>query len=142
MTDQDKKKIYDAARNVCLIAVRGFDAEIDEGNFEEIVDEELITVIDDVNKPAEEPPMSREDKKQQTRDRIGLRIVALRKLAGLSQEELAGRAGLQRTHISRIEAGKYAVTFETIQAIAKAFGMTVDIIDTALADLAPLKKLR
>ena len=79
--------------------------------------------------------------KQQTRDRIGLRIVALRKLAGLSQEELAGRAGLQRTHISRIEAGKYAVTFETIQAIAEAFGMTVDIIDTALADLAPLKKL-
>lgn len=142
MTDQDKKKIYEAARNVCLIAVRGFDAEIDDDNLEDIVDEELITVIDEINKPAKEPPMNRGDKKQQTRDRIGLRIVALRKLAGLSQEELAGRAGLQRTHISRIEAGKYAVTLETIQAIAEAFGMTVDIIDTALADLAPLKKLR
>lgn len=142
MTEQDKKKIYEAARNVCLIAVRGFDAEIDDDNLEDIVDEELITVIDEINKSAEKPPMNREDKKQQTRDRIGLRIVALRKLAGLSQEELAGRAGLQRTHISRIEAGKYAVTLETIQAIAEAFGMTVDIIDTALADLAPLKKLR
>lgn len=142
MTEQDKKKIYDAARNVCMIAVRGFDAEIDDDNLEDIVDEELITVIDEINKPVKEPPMNRGDKKQQTRDRIGLRIVALRKLAGLSQEELAGRAGLQRTHISRIEAGKYAVTLETIQAIAEAFGMTVDIIDTALADLAPLKKLR
>ena len=27
------------------------------------------------------------------------------------------------------------------QRIAEAFGMTVDIIDTSLADLAPLKKL-
>lgn len=142
MTEQNKKKIYEAARNVCMIAVRGFDAEIDDDNLEDIVDEELITIIDEINKSAEKPPMNRGDKKQQTRDRIGLRIVALRKLAGLSQEELAGRAGLQRTHISRIEAGKYAVTLETIQAIAEAFGMTVDIIDTSLADLAPLKKLR
>ena len=82
-----------------------------------------------------------ETQKQQTRERIGKRIAALRKLAGMSQEDLALRAGLQRTHVSRIEAGKYAVTLETIQAIAEAIGMTVDIIDTSLADLAPLKKL-
>ena len=82
-----------------------------------------------------------ETQKQATRDRIGLRIAALRKLAGLSQEQLAERAGLQRTHISRIEAGKYAVTLETVQAIAEALGMTVDIIDTSLQDLAPLKRL-
>ena len=82
-----------------------------------------------------------ETQKQQTRERIGKRIAVLRKLAGLSQEDLALRAGLQRTHVSRIEAGKYAVTLETIQAIAEALYMTVDIIDTDLADLAPLKKL-
>ena len=82
-----------------------------------------------------------EEKKQKTRDRIGLRIATLRKLAGLTQEELSARAGLQRSHISKIEAGKYAVTFETIQAIAEALGMTVDIIDVELQDLAPLKKL-
>ena len=82
-----------------------------------------------------------EEQKQQTRDRIGQRIAALRKLAGLSQEQLSERAGLQRTHISRIEAGKYAVTLETLQAIAEALYMTVDVVDTALADLAPLKKL-
>jgi transcriptional regulator with XRE-family HTH domain len=79
--------------------------------------------------------------KQQTRDRIGQRIAALRKLAGMSQEQLSLRAGLQRTHISRIEAGKYAVTLETIQAIAEALGMTVDIIDERLRDLAPLIRM-
>ncbi len=82
-----------------------------------------------------------DEQKQQTRDRIGLRIMALRKLAGLTQEQLSERAGLQRSHISKIEAGKYAVTFETIQAIAEALGMTVDIIDKGLTDLAPLKRL-
>ena len=141
MTEQDKKKIYEAARRVCEIAVDGFDAEIDDDNLEEIVDEELITVIDEINNSAEEHPMSREDKKQQTRDRIGLRIMALRKLAGLTQEQLRVRAGLHRSHISKIEAGKYAVTFETIQAIAEALGMTVDIIDPRLSDLAPLRTL-
>ena len=79
--------------------------------------------------------------KQATRDRIGLRIYRLRTLKEWSQEELARRAGLQRTHISRIEAGKYAVTLETIQAIAEALCMTVDLIDPRLADMAPLKVL-
>jgi transcriptional regulator with XRE-family HTH domain len=82
-----------------------------------------------------------EEQKQQIRDRIGQRIAALRKLAGMSQEQLALRAGLQRTHISRIEAGKYAVTLETIQAIAEALGMTVDILDERLRDLAPLIRM-
>ena len=82
-----------------------------------------------------------DEQKQQTRDRIGFRIMTLRKLAGLTQEQLSERAGLQRSHISKIEAGKYAVTFETIQAIAEALGMTVDIIDPRLSDLAPLRTL-
>ena len=82
-----------------------------------------------------------DEQKQQTRDRIGLRILTLRKMREWSQDELARRAGLQRTHISRIEQGKYAVTLETVQAIAEALGMTVDIIDPKLADLAPLSKL-
>lgn len=81
-----------------------------------------------------------EVEKQQTRDRIGQRIAALRKAAGLTQEELAIRAQLQRTHIGRIEAGRYAVTLETVQAIAQALGMTVDIIDPRLEGLAKLPK--
>ena len=87
--------------------------------------------------------MTEEQKEQKTafNQRIGQRIATLRKLAGLSQEQLSERAGLQRTHVSRIEAGKYDVTAFTVQLIAEAIGMTVDIIDTRLADLAPLKTL-
>ena len=82
-----------------------------------------------------------EEMKQQVRERIGTRIAALRKKAELTQEELALRAGLQRTHVGRIEAGRYAVTLEVVQAIAEALGMTVDIIDPRLEGLDQLKQL-
>ena len=51
MTEENKKKIYEAARRVCNVGVTGWDYEIDESNFEEIVDEELIAVIDEMYKP-------------------------------------------------------------------------------------------
>lgn len=83
-----------------------------------------------------------DEQKQQVRERIGGRVATLRKLKGMTQEQLAQTAGLQRTHVNRIEAGKYAVTLEVIQAIAEALGMTVDIIDPGLQDLAPLTRLK
>lgn len=79
--------------------------------------------------------------KEEIRQRIGQRVKILRKQAGLSQEELGARAGLGRSHIGRIEDGIYGVQTETLQQVAEALGMTVDIIDPALQDLAPLKRL-
>lgn len=82
-----------------------------------------------------------DEQKQRTRERIGRRIAALRKFAGMSQDQLSEKAGLQRTHLSRIESGKYAITIETLQAIAEAFDMTVDLVEPSLADLARLQRL-
>ena len=80
--------------------------------------------------------------KEQHAQRIGQRITALRKQEGISQQELADRAGLTRQHIGRIEKGELvSVTYVTIQQIAEAIGMTVDLIDPKLADLAPLRTL-
>jgi len=81
------------------------------------------------------------DKEQQAQ-RMGQRITALRKQAGISQQELADRAGLTRQHIGRIEKGELvSVAYVTIQQIAEALGMIVDIVDPALADMAPLKRM-
>ena len=80
--------------------------------------------------------------KEQQAQRMGQRITALRKLEGISQQELADRAGLTRQHIGRIEKAELvSVAYVTIQQIAEALGMTVDIIDTKLEGLAPLKPL-
>ena len=66
--------------------------------------------------------------KEQERERIGQRIADLRKEKGMTQQGLADIVGMQRNHISRIEAGKYSVGFDTLQAIADALGGTIDII--------------
>ena len=79
--------------------------------------------------------------KEETRQRIGQRVKALRTMAGLTQQELADRSGLQRTHIGRIEDGAFGSQVETIQQLAEAIGMMVDIIDPRLSDLAPLRTL-
>ena len=80
--------------------------------------------------------------KEQAAQRMGQRITALRKLEGISQQELADRAGLTRQHIGRIEKGELvSVAYVTIQQIAEALCMTVDIIDPGLQDLAPLKRM-
>ena len=80
--------------------------------------------------------------KEQAAQRIGQRIAALRKLKGISQQELANRAGLTRQHIGRIEKGELvSVAYVTIQQIAEALDMTVDIVDERLSNLAPLKTL-
>jgi transcriptional regulator with XRE-family HTH domain len=49
-------------------------------------------------------------------------MVVRRKRAELqiSQEELAHRAGLDRTYVSAIERAKYTVSLKTVFAIAKA----------------------
>ena len=62
------------------------------------------------------------------RIRIGLRVAEIRKERGWTQTELGERCGIRQTHIARIENGKYNVQIDTLAAIAKAFGMTIDFI--------------
>ena len=55
---------------------------------------------------------------------IANNLRTLRTSAGLSQEELADRAGLHRTYVSSVEGGKRNVTLENIFSLAKALGAT------------------
>lgn len=68
------------------------------------------------------------EKDYEARRRMGERIRQLRTERGISQVELAEKAGLIQPHIVRIEQGRYSVGLDTLQAIAKALGCTVDIV--------------
>ena len=67
-------------------------------------------------------------KNEEQRQRIGQRIAELRTSQGMTQQDVADKTGLLRQHISRIEAGKYSVGFDTLQLIAEQFDMKVDIV--------------
>ena len=49
------------------------------------------------------------------RREIGNRIREIRESLGMSQAELAGRTGYLQPNIARIEAGRYAVRFDTLE---------------------------
>ena len=61
-------------------------------------------------------------KNEQERQRIGQHIAQLRKEKGMTQQDLANRVEMQRSHIARIEAGRYSVGLYTLTAIAQALG--------------------
>ena len=57
---------------------------------------------------------------------IGQRIREYRLKEGLSQEELAHRAGMNAAHLGRIERGEKNPTFESIEKIVDALGITFE----------------
>lgn len=51
------------------------------------------------------------------------RLKELRQKAGLTQSELAYRAGMKQSHIANIENGKRDIDFELAKKIADALGV-------------------
>ena len=54
------------------------------------------------------------------------RIKELRDQKGISQEELAHRAGLSRTGMGFLETGKRWPRFDTLMKVAQGLNVTVD----------------
>lgn len=54
--------------------------------------------------------------------RFGKRLREVRLIAGLSQEDLAGKAGLHRTYVGMIERARRNITLASAERIAKALG--------------------
>lgn len=58
--------------------------------------------------------------------KFGNKVRERRTALGLSQEELAGRAGVHRTYIGMIERAEKNITLENIQKIGKALEIPLD----------------
>jgi transcriptional regulator with XRE-family HTH domain len=52
--------------------------------------------------------------------RFGQVIRRERELKGLSQEKLAGLAGLDRSYMHRLESGRSSPTLDTLESLARA----------------------
>ncbi len=61
-----------------------------------------------------------------TRKQFGKRLRALRKKAGMSQEELGFRANLHRTYIGAIERAEQNVSVDNIHKLAKALKVSAE----------------
>lgn len=59
---------------------------------------------------------------------VGLNVRKARIDAGLSQEELAGRMGVEQYYISGLEAGRRNLTIVTLWKAALALGIEPDVL--------------
>lgn len=60
-----------------------------------------------------------------TLEKFGEKVREERLKQGISQEELAARAGVHRTYIGMIERAEKNITLENIEKIAKALGIKI-----------------
>lgn len=60
--------------------------------------------------------------------RFGKRVREERLKLGLSQEELASRAGVHRTYVGMIERAEKNITLTNVEKIAKALDLSIDEI--------------
>ena len=59
--------------------------------------------------------------------RIGQRIIDLRKEQGLSQNQLAQKAGIEQATISRLEKGAFSVGVDILAKVLEALGASIEI---------------
>lgn len=64
------------------------------------------------------------------KQRIGCRIVELRTMQKLSQEELAQLSGFARSTVSKIETGKYNMSIDLLSKLVKPLGVRVDLVNS------------
>lgn len=60
--------------------------------------------------------------------KFGNKVREQRLLLGLSQEELASRAGVHRTYVGMIERAEKNITLTNVEKIAKALKLSIDEI--------------
>ncbi|HZV73873.1 MAG TPA: helix-turn-helix transcriptional regulator [Conexibacter sp.] len=54
---------------------------------------------------------------------LGARLLALRKAAGMTQEDLAHAAGLHWTYVGQIERGERNATIKNVLKLARGLGV-------------------
>lgn len=71
--------------------------------------------------------------------RFGAHLRELREAAGLSRDELASRAGTNRGHVRKLEAGTHSPRPEMVERLAAALGVERDhlIPDQTIPESSP-----
>jgi CheY-like chemotaxis protein/DNA-binding XRE family transcriptional regulator len=80
--------------------------------------------------------------KNDVKKNFGAAVRLRRDHLGISQEELAGRAGLHRTYISDVERGARNVSLESIQRLAAALEVPLSVLFSRLEELSSDQPVR
>lgn len=91
--------------------------------------EDFVQEIEEAATPEERQALEA----ARARYRVGSRLLQQRLAAGLTQKQLASASGVDQADISRIERGDGNPTTETLDALARPLGVTLDFVAEASA---------
>ena len=83
----------------------------------------------------QDPAFREEYRRQKPYYDILLQVVKRRKALGLTQKDVATRAGTHQSSVSRIESGEYDIRLSTLVQVAEALDTSVDIHLVPIFDL-------
>jgi DNA-binding XRE family transcriptional regulator len=76
---------------------------------------------------AQDPELQAEYERLKPRFDLVDELIRARKQAGLTQADLARRAGVSRHTIASLESAEHSPRLETVVAVARALGRTVEV---------------
>jgi len=88
------------------------------------------------------PPKPRPPHVQERRLRFGDAVRERRLAAGLSQEELAERCGIDRKSISRMETGTFSPRLDSVWTVAEALDVSLATLFAGVSDDRPKRRRR
>ncbi len=65
---------------------------------------------------------------KKTLEKFGEKVRSERLRQGLSQEELASKAGVHRTYVGMIERAEKNITLQNMEKFAKALGLKLSLL--------------
>lgn len=113
-------------------------------NHEKTLQNAGLTPFDDVHEDIlrERPQVNKLWLETEPRRRISLMLVRLRKERGLSQKQIAERAGWDKAFVSRLESSSDRVPdSDTVARYAKACGLTAGVVISERPDLRHMRVL-
>ena len=78
--------------------------------------------------------MSLDEGHESERIAFGRAIVAARKRIGVSQEQLANEAQIDRSYMGRIERGEQSVSFDKILDVSRALGIAPAVLFESMTE--------
>ncbi|HHW61277.1 MAG TPA: helix-turn-helix transcriptional regulator [Syntrophomonadaceae bacterium] len=66
-------------------------------------------------------------------ENIGKRVKTIRTIRGMTQKQLATQAAISRSYLADIESGRYNPSLGTLQDIANALNVSIDLLTGELA---------
>ena len=125
LTRADRDDLFDL-----VVALRKATDPVERKEIEEAMEEILVGPVPVTTQALPLPlEIPEESGLKKWAEHVGAKIKEVRERLGFTQVDLADKAGLTQSHISRLESAAHSATHKTLEKIAQALGVEIRELD-------------